>query len=523
MATRARGTRPRPRRRERAVHGDLGRALVHGLGPGRRRSPSTTMPSPSTGTCGSTPGRVRRVSWSLELDDPSLVVHGAGDRPRRGAICDAVESADPRVTRWLDAALGDLDALRLTLPDHPEDEFFAAGAPWFFTLFGRDSLWAARLALPRRRRDRGIHSSRARATAGRPRRRRDRASSRARSRTSCAARRSSCPARACCCRRCTTAPSTRRRCGCACSPMRSMPGCRDDEVRRAAARAARRARVDDRVRRRLGPRLPRLHRRDRPRTREPGLEGLRRLDPVARRHRSPAGRSRCARCRATPTRPPTRGAGPARRARRGRRRRAARRGRRRLRERFRSAYWVETPEGRYPAIALDADQRPVDTLTSNIGHLIGTGILDPDEEAHVAALLLGDSMSSGFGIRTMSTGAAGYWPLSYHGGSVWTHDTAIAMHGMSRAGLHAQALRVVDGLLAAAEGFGFRDARAALRRPGDRDAHADAVPGRVPPAGVVGRGGRRVRRRRSAPRASCTTSVDLRRPCRRSAGRARRT
>ena len=49
-----------------------------------------------------------------------------------------------------------------------------------------------------------------------------------------------------------------------------------------------------------------------------------------------------------------------------------------------ASYWVETPEGRYPAIALDADQRPVDTLTSNIGHLIGTGILDPAEERHVA-------------------------------------------------------------------------------------------------------------------------------------------
>ena len=53
-----------------------------------------------------------------------------------------------RLARWQDVALGDLDALRLTLPDHPEDEFYAAGAPWFFTLFGRDSLWAARLALP---------------------------------------------------------------------------------------------------------------------------------------------------------------------------------------------------------------------------------------------------------------------------------------------------------------------------------------------------------------------------------------
>ena len=110
-------------------------------------------------------------------------------------------------------------------------------------------------------------------------------------------------------------------------------------------------------------------------------------------------------------------------------------------------------------------------------------------------------MSSGFGIRTMSTGAAGYWPLSYHGGSVWTHDTAIAMHGMSRAGLHAQALRVADGLLAAAEGFGFRMPELHSGDPADQTRDADALPGRLPPAGVVGGGGRRVRARRSARRA----------------------
>ena len=59
-------------------------------------------------------------------------------------------------------------------------------------------------------------------------------------------------------------------------------------------------------------------------------------------------------------------------------------------------------------------------------------------------------------MRTMSTEAAGYWPLSYHGGSVWTHDSAIIARGMARAGLHDEADLVVDGLLAAAEGFGFR-------------------------------------------------------------------
>ncbi len=57
-------------------------------------------------------------------------------------------AAIPASQRWLDAALADLDALRLALPDRPDEEFFAAGAPWFLTLFGRDSLWAARLALP---------------------------------------------------------------------------------------------------------------------------------------------------------------------------------------------------------------------------------------------------------------------------------------------------------------------------------------------------------------------------------------
>ena len=69
-------------------------------------------------------------------------------RPCRAAGSRRFAATDPRLGRWLDAALGDLDALRLALPDHPDDEFFAAGAPWFFTLFGRDSLWAARLALP---------------------------------------------------------------------------------------------------------------------------------------------------------------------------------------------------------------------------------------------------------------------------------------------------------------------------------------------------------------------------------------
>lgn len=104
----------------------------------------------------------------------------------------------------------------------------------------------------------------------------------------------------------------------------------------------------------------------------------------------------------------------------------------RLAERFRAKFW--TDRGR-PALALDRDKRPVDALTSNIGHLLGTGILTPDEELRIAGLLSDPAMSGGFGLRTMSSGDAGFSPLSYHCGSVWTHDTAIVITGLARAAL----------------------------------------------------------------------------------------
>ncbi|MDG4797930.1 glycogen debranching N-terminal domain-containing protein [Micromonospora sp. WMMD1082] len=144
----------------------------------------------------------------------------------------------------------------------------------------------------------------------------------------------------------------------------------------------------------------------------------------------------------------------------------------RLAARFRAAFWVDGPYGPQPALALDRDKRPVDSLTSNIGHLLGTGLLDADEQAQVARLLGTDALSGAFGLRTMSTLDAGFSPLSYHCGSVWTHDTAIVLAGLARAGFHEPALRLADGLLAAAEAFDYQlpelhggDDRAALGRP----------------------------------------------------------
>jgi len=128
----------------------------------------------------------------------------------------------------------------------------------------------------------------------------------------------------------------------------------------------------------------------------------------------------------------------------------------RLAERFRESFWVEDADGRYPALALDGSKRPVDSLTSNIGHLLGTGLLDEHESALVVDRLTGPGLDSGFGLRTMDRREGGYSPLSYHCGSVWPHDTAIAIAGMTRAGFAHRATHLVDGLLAAAARFDSR-------------------------------------------------------------------
>ncbi len=128
----------------------------------------------------------------------------------------------------------------------------------------------------------------------------------------------------------------------------------------------------------------------------------------------------------------------------------------RLATRFRERFWVHDPAGDYPGIALDGDKRLVDTVTSNIGHLLGTGLLTAEEEDAVADRLLRPDMCSGRGLRTMSASSAGYWPLRYHGGSVWPHDTAITVAGLTRTGHDDAAALLADGLLTASVDLGWR-------------------------------------------------------------------
>ena len=404
--------------------------------------------------------------WELTVTDPAAVVVPVADRA--GPSWAGVRAAgdDPRLPRLLEQATSDAAALLIATSRAPADGFLAGGAPWYLTLFGRDSIWAARLMLPFGWQ---LAAGTLRALAGLQGRRVDRATGEA-------------------------------------------PGKIAHELRTAGRGAA--------------GGLPALYYgtidatplwvcllhdawrwgmpADQVRALLPSLAGalaylrdygdadgdgfLEYIDEsgtgLANQGWKDSGdaiRFADGRIAAPPValcevqgyayEAASRGAdlleafgepgAPEWRAWAGR-----------LAAAFRAAFWVADDAGPYPALALDGKKQPVDSLTSNIGHLLGTGLLSAAEADQVAARLVGPQMNSGFGLRTMSAGNGGYSPLSYHCGSVWSHDTAIVIRGLAASGHAAEAAVLGDGLLDAAAAFAWRlpelfagDARPAVPWP----------------------------------------------------------
>ena len=126
----------------------------------------------------------------------------------------------------------------------------------------------------------------------------------------------------------------------------------------------------------------------------------------------------------------------------------------RLRGLFNQEFWLEEPG--YFAMGLDREKRLIDSLTSNIGHCLWSGIVDEDKAARTVESLCGPDMFTGWGIRTLGSSMGRYNPVSYHNGSVWPHDSAICAAGLARYGFHEQAQAVTVGLLEAAQAFGGR-------------------------------------------------------------------
>jgi hypothetical protein len=147
-----------------------------------------------------------------------------------------------------------------------------------------------------------------------------------------------------------------------------------------------------------------------------------------------------------------------------------------LKQAFRERFWLEDDGGLFPAMALDGHGDPLDVPGSNMGHLLGTGILDASESRLVADRLLSPELFSGYGVHTISRRAAGFWPFSYHCGSVWSHDTAIAIRGLLAEGFLAEARTLAEGLLKAAGSFDHRLPELFAGVPSDESARAIPYP-----------------------------------------------
>jgi glycogen debranching enzyme len=115
-----------------------------------------------------------------------------------------------------------------------------------------------------------------------------------------------------------------------------------------------------------------------------------------------------------------------------------------LKKQFNEVFWDEEME--CYVLALDGHKNPCRVKTSNAGQCLLSGIVSPTKAAKLVNTLMQSDMYSGWGLRTLSSHAVRYNPMSYHNGSVWPHDTALVAAGMARYGFFSEASQLMNGL-----------------------------------------------------------------------------
>ncbi|RKR90571.1 glycogen debranching enzyme [Micromonospora pisi] len=126
-----------------------------------------------------------------------------------------------------------------------------------------------------------------------------------------------------------------------------------------------------------------------------------------------------------------------------------------LYERFNRDFWIDE-RGGYYAVGLDGDKRKIDSMTSNMGQLLWSGIVTPGRAIILANQLMSEAMFSGWGIRTTSSQDRGFNPIGYHSGTVWPHDNSLIAAGLARYGFRQEANRIIMAMMEAAKYSGYR-------------------------------------------------------------------
>jgi glycogen debranching enzyme len=122
-----------------------------------------------------------------------------------------------------------------------------------------------------------------------------------------------------------------------------------------------------------------------------------------------------------------------------------------LRKRFNRDFWSEKI-GTY-VLALQRDNRPAAVVSSNPGHALWCDIADSKKARRTMERLMSDEMFSGWGVRTLASSEKRYNPIAYHLGTVWPHDNSIIAAGFRRYGFDRAAQRVISGIMQAALRF----------------------------------------------------------------------
>lgn len=125
-----------------------------------------------------------------------------------------------------------------------------------------------------------------------------------------------------------------------------------------------------------------------------------------------------------------------------------------LKLKFNKSFWLE--EENYFALGLDKNKKPLDSLTSAIGHLLWSGIVEKEKSALLASQLTQSQLYSGWGVRTLSCGNKAYNPIGYHVGTVWPHDNSLIAYGLKKAGHADKALQIIRDMVHASSFFDYR-------------------------------------------------------------------
>ncbi|HLJ33469.1 MAG TPA: glycogen debranching N-terminal domain-containing protein [Ktedonobacteraceae bacterium] len=123
----------------------------------------------------------------------------------------------------------------------------------------------------------------------------------------------------------------------------------------------------------------------------------------------------------------------------------------RLRTNFLHRFWWEEEQVFYQG--LNEHKQACDVVSSNAGQCLWTGIVPEDMAHQMIDRLMREDMFSGWGMRTLSTGARRYNPMSYHNGSIWPHDTALIGAGFARYGGKQEAAQLLKSLFDASTYF----------------------------------------------------------------------